>query len=62
MSAEENKAVVRRYFEECWNQGDLTVMEELRNVSSRLRQLGSEFREDRLALTGRASVRLLAYH
>jgi predicted ester cyclase len=29
MSAEENKAIVHRYFEECWNQGDLTVMEEL---------------------------------
>jgi predicted ester cyclase len=29
MSVEENKAVVRKYFEECWNKGDLTVMEEL---------------------------------
>ena len=29
MSAEENKAVVRRYYEEVWNQGNLTVVDEL---------------------------------
>ena len=28
MSAEENKAVVRKYFEEFWNNGDVTVVEE----------------------------------
>src|SRR5438067_342521 len=28
MSAEENKAIVRRYFEELWNKGDLTFIEE----------------------------------
>ena len=27
MSVEENRAVVRRYFEEIWNQGDLTAIE-----------------------------------
>ena len=29
MSAEENKAVVHRYYEEVWNQGNLTVVDEL---------------------------------
>jgi len=28
MSAEENKAIVRRYFEELWNKGDLSFIEE----------------------------------
>jgi predicted ester cyclase len=28
MSAEENKAVVRRYYEDIWNEGDLTAIEE----------------------------------
>lgn len=29
MSTEENKALVRRYWEEVWNQGDLDLIEEL---------------------------------
>jgi steroid delta-isomerase-like uncharacterized protein len=29
MSAEENKAIVRRYFEEAWGKGNLDVMDEL---------------------------------
>jgi steroid delta-isomerase-like uncharacterized protein len=29
MSAEENKAILRRYFEEAWNQGHLAVLDEL---------------------------------
>ena len=28
MSAEENKAVVRRYYDDLWNDGDLTVIQE----------------------------------
>lgn len=28
MSTEENKAVIGRFFEECWNKGDLAVLED----------------------------------
>jgi predicted ester cyclase len=28
MSTEENKAVIGRFFEECWNKGDLAVLEQ----------------------------------
>ena len=28
MSAEENKAIVRRYFDELWNKGDLAFIDE----------------------------------
>jgi len=29
MSTEENKVIVRRYLEEAWNQGNLTILDEL---------------------------------
>ena len=29
MSTEENKAIVRRFFEEIWNSGDMTVVDEI---------------------------------
>jgi steroid delta-isomerase-like uncharacterized protein len=29
MSAEENKAIIRRYLEEAWNRGNLTILDEL---------------------------------
>jgi hypothetical protein len=29
MSAEQNKAVMRRYFEELWNKGNLAVIDEI---------------------------------
>jgi steroid delta-isomerase-like uncharacterized protein len=29
MSSEENKAIIRRYLEEAWNRGNLTILDEL---------------------------------
>jgi predicted ester cyclase len=36
MSTEENKAVMRRFFEEAWNRNKLSVVEETFSVDSRL--------------------------
>jgi hypothetical protein len=42
--------------------GEIRYWEVMRNVSSSLRQLGSEFKQDRLACIGQAYLHLIAHH